>query len=221
MKHLLIIFLTASLFMACKDNKQPLPGEILGNGFNNVNKDDLNKKKGPVDDTRGPNTGNVHNQLFTACLQQLGNDPQAKAKCDCWVGKVEAKFPNTPVEQISEQAANELAVECMKNFGGGDVPADFNPDYNVNAGEDINGGNAGGNWTQQQRQQYIQGCSQSAQQSGLSAQQASTYCDCMTRKVEQKYTFDQAGRMSAADFQTPEWQQAIYDCYPKQQQYEY
>ena len=68
-------------------------------------------------------------------------------------------------------------------------------------------------WTNLQRQTFVQGCATTAQQQqGFTAQQANSYCDCMTRKVEKKYSFDQAARLKAADLQTQEWIDAATDC---------
>jgi hypothetical protein len=64
-----------------------------------------------------------------------------------------------------------------------------------------------------QHQQYVQGCAATARQAqGVTAQQANAYCDCMTSKVERKYTFEEASRLTATDFQTEEWQNAANDC---------
>jgi hypothetical protein len=235
MKQLLIFFIALTLFSACKNNSLK-PGEVIGGGLGQPDPNNPNKNRW-ANNPNNPNPGglpsDLHNKLVAGCLQQVGNnDPQAQQKCDCWVGKVEARFPNAKsAQEIPENVADELAVECMKNFGG-NVPNNPNDPNNPNNPENpynpntpdpntpaINGG--GGNWTAQQRQQYIQGCATTAQQSGLTVPQANSYCDCMTRKVEMKFTFEQAARLTAADFQTQEWQQAGYDCYPKQQQYEY
>ncbi len=229
MKMLFFFLFSLCLFTACKNNSLK-PGEIIGGGPTPPNANDPNKPKSPWANNPGKGTlpAELRTQLMTGCLQQVGNDPQAQQKCDCWIGKVEARFPTAKAaNEIPENIADELARECMKNFAGtGDYdPNNPNDPIIPNNIDNPDGpnmpNNGGGNWTAQQRQQFIQGCAGSAQQNGLTAPQANSYCDCMTRKIEAKFTFEQAGRMTAADFQTPEWQQAGYDCYPKQQQYEY
>jgi hypothetical protein len=61
-------------------------------------------------------------------------------------------------------------------------------------------------------QVFISGCSATYQQSGATAEAGNAYCECMARKLEKKYTFNQANRLTVAELQTPEWQQEARDC---------
>lgn len=211
MKHLLFALAVAFLLAACNNEKKPdVGGNMFGNNKNNPWKNNGNN---------GGNNGNnnaggrwnpqLRNAIMQGCLGEVGNDPQAKEKCDCWVGKVEARFPSAQsADEIPENIANQLATECMQQFGGGTyVPpaTDYNngPTGNVTART----------WPSAQRQQWIMGCAGNAQQTfGFTPQQATEYCDCITRKVEEQYTFAQAVKLTAQDFSTPEWEAVRMNC---------
>jgi len=221
MKQLFFALAVALLLSACNNNKTP---EMGGNMFGN------NKGKSPWQNNNNNNNnvnnnGNnpgggrwspaLRNAIMQGCLGEVGNDPQAKEKCDCWVGKVEARFPNAQTaDQIPEEAANQLATECMQQFGGGNYVPPVNNDYGNEYNNNINdGGVTARTWPSAQRQQWIMGCAGNAQQTfGLNQQQATEYCDCITRKVEQKYTFAEAVRLTVQDFSTPEWESVRMNC---------
>lgn len=142
------------------------------------------------------------NQFMQPCLQ----GGQSQEICSCVLQKLEKKyatFKEADQKGTSEEG-KQLAMECM-NGGNG-----------LNNNDDNNNNNQEGSWTDQQRQSYIQGCSTAAQQQqGYSAQEANDYCDCMTRKIEQKYSFREANQLTATDLQTEEWQNAIANCRPR------
>jgi len=147
------------------------------------------------------------NQFMQPCLQA----GQTKEICSCVLEKLEKKYANLKEADAKggAEAGRQLTMECMNGVMGNEN------DNNMgnNNGENYNNNNRRGGWTKQQRQQYIQGCATTAQQAqGISAQQANQYCDCMTRKVEEQYTFQQAAQLTAQDFQTQEWQNAAADC---------
>lgn len=221
MKQLFFALAVAILLSACNNNKQP---EMGGNMFGN------NKGKSPwQNNNNNNNNGNVNNTgggrwspalrnaIMQGCLGEVGNDPQAREKCDCWVGKVEARFPNVQTaDQIPEEAANQLATECMQQFGGGNYVPPVNNEFgndNINNNNINDGSVTARTWPAAQRQQWIMGCAGNARQTfGLNQQQATEYCDCITRKVEQKYTFAEAVRLTVQDFSTPEWEAVRMNC---------
>lgn len=221
MKQLFFALAVAILLSACNNNKQP---EMGGNMFGN------NKGKSPwQNNNNNNNNGNVNNTgggrwspalrnaIMQGCLGEVGNDPQAREKCDCWVGKVEARFPNAQTaDQIPEEAANQLATECMQQFGGGNYVPPVNNEFgndNINNNNINDGSVTARTWPAAQRQQWIMGCAGNARQTfGLNQQQATEYCDCITRKVEQKYTFAEAVRLTVQDFSTPEWEAVRMNC---------
>ncbi|MBK5272796.1 MAG: hypothetical protein JJE22_17490 [Bacteroidia bacterium] len=211
MKKLLIFFFASFLFAACNNNGG------MGGGWSESDQ----------------------NKFLNDCVAQSGNSAQAKQICSCVLEKLQKKYPSArDADQGTAELGQQLAMECMNGLNGNNLNKngdDFNNNgkkKNMNNNDDDNGNNDNynnndngglnnnnnqiGSWTNQQRQQYIQGCSTAAQQNqGLSAQQANQYCDCMTRKVEERYSFQQAGRLTAQDFQTEEWQNIASQCRPQ------
>lgn len=214
-------------------------GNMFGDDGGKGNAWQNNNNKGA---TNGRWSKKLRDYVYNACLQEVGQTPQANEKCDCWVGKLEAKLPNTKnPNEISEEISNQLAMDCMQQFGGtvnndggfndddgfGKFDDEDYSDYGKDKGynddgygeEDFNNGNyknrpAGGRtWAAAERQQWMMGCTTSAQQSlGISQQQANAYCDCLTRKVEAKHSFAEAVKMTVQDFSTPEWNNARMEC---------
>jgi hypothetical protein len=148
-----------------------------------------------------------------ACMDQVQgkiDDATAKKYCSCVLDKMMQKYPTYAQadKQGTEEEGMKIGQACAMELKIG------------NQGNNNNGGLGGGlgngntsNWTQEQFQQYVQGCSGTAQQAqGMTPQQANAYCECMTKKVAAKYSFEVAARMTAADFQTEEWQNAANEC---------
>lgn len=252
MKKILLALCAVAMLAACNNNKKDnnMGGNMFGNdnGNNAFNK----QNNGNNQNNSGRWSKQMRDYLQSECMKQAAQAPNAKELCDCWVGKVEAKFPgvNNP-QQIPEEAANQLAMECLQQSGGqtgfeGFDEGEFNDfnggNYNDNGGYNNGGydnnnnipnnGDDGGyddegqypnspnqpvangkTWPAAQRQQWMMGCTTTAQQSmGISQQQAAAYCDCMTRKVEARYTFEQAVKMTTQDFSKPEWVNARMEC---------
>jgi hypothetical protein len=170
------------------------------------------------------------NKFMNECVNSSGTNPQAKQICSCVLGKLEKKYATSAEADAkgSEQEGRDLATECMN---GGNINnnnnnnnlnnrnnTDNNNNLNGNNIDNNNNNNQGNNWTDQQRQLFIQQCSGEAMKAqGFDMQQANNYCDCMTRKIEQKYTFQQANALTTADLSTPEWRTAMIDCGARQQ----
>ena len=158
--------------------------------------------------------------IINSCTQTAAanmGEERAKDYCTCMQKKLEVKFPNpkdaakitSETMQTSEMQA--LVRECL----GGDNTLNNNTNNPIGnpSGNSNENNNSNGNWTQEQFQQYVQGCAGTAQQAqGMTPQQANAYCECMTKKVAAKYSFEVAARMTAADFQTEEWVNAANDC---------
>lgn len=193
MKKLLTIVFAASLLIACNNNG----GMGIEGGWSKAERD-----------------GFVQN-----CVQ----GGQSKEICSCVLQKFEKKYPNYKEADAkgTEQDGMQWAQECLNGIGN-DMQNDFNNNGNNNNkkeedyfGNNNNGANNNMNsgWTNQQRQQYIQQCAGAAtQQQGVTQEQANSYCECMTGKVEQKYSFRQANQLTAAEFQSEEWQNAAANC---------
>lgn len=219
MKKIFVLLLAVSLFVACNNDKKNPFGKIdfkekNGTGDDKDNKDDKNDDNGFK--TASNWTSKQRSTFLSQCVESAGGNPQAKSICSCVLEKMEKRFPDpNDAENASEELGAKLARECM---AGTNTDNEGNEDVEDNSGFNNNDGNDDNQrtgWTKQQRQQFIQGCATNAQQAqGFTAQQANSYCDCMTRKVEAKFSFKEAGRLTTRDLQTPEWQQAALDCQP-------
>jgi hypothetical protein len=232
MKKLLILFLTVAIFTACNNNGKNPFAKKTGTDKTEEGSDDkdVKKKKGGLfakddddagkDDSKNSWTKSYRDKLMEACQDEMKNDPQARSICSCAVDKLEKKYPDQKdADEAIETDGRKMLDQCKTSTGGNDGYTD---DRYKNKEKDIDvpvdEGSHGASWTPLQRQQYIQACEGTARknnQQGYSDQQINSYCDCMTRKVEKKYSFQQAARMTVTDFQTQEWQSAAADCMPK------
>jgi hypothetical protein len=226
MKKILILFFAIGLLAACNSNpftahkadakddkvKNEKDDSKTDDGY--ADKDDKNTRKTNTDDedTRSNWTNKQRDKWLNECIEASENNPQAKRVCSCVLDKMEKKYPDArDAENASEAEGVRLAKGCMEDLGIKSGNDDTEPyKRRDNTDEDDN---RGGSWSNLQRQQFIQGCSATAQKAqGFTVRQADAYCDCMTIKVEKKYTFQQAARLTATDFQTREWQEAAADC---------
>lgn len=67
-------------------------------------------------------------------------------------------------------------------------------------------------WPSSERASFIAECIKSAK-AGMSEDSARSYCYCMQSKIETKYpNAEDAGKLTAADMQTPAWKKEIVDC---------
>ncbi len=153
-------------------------------------------------------------------------EEKAKSYCECMQPVMEKKYPTVgEAKKITEAEMKtpQMQAEAQKCFGGGinDNNTNNNNTNNNNGGvntnnNENNGNNTGSTWTSMQRQTFLQGCTGSYQQSHNSTQdQANSYCSCMITKLEQKFSYDEANRLTTQDFQSPDWQKAIMECMPQ------
>lgn len=229
MKKLVILFLVVALLTACNNNgKNPFAKKTDKDKTEESSDDkEEKKKKGGLftkdedntgkDDSKSSWTKSYRDKLMIECEDEMKDDPQSRSICSCALGKLEKKYPDPKdADGAIETEAQRILDQCKTSAGGNTDDGYKNKEKEIDV--PIDNGSNGKSWTTLQRQQYIQGCETTARrnnQQGYSAQQITSYCDCMTRKVEKKYDFQQAGRMTAADFQTQEWQSAAADCMPK------
>lgn len=181
----------------------------------NVNNNNTNNPPNPFGNINGNNNNNNNNNRMGGAWTKEDEDKwmntcaqggSQRDLCFCVLQKLEKKYANyQEADRMgSQEEGRQMAQECINN-GNGNV--------NNNNIDNNNNNRMGGGWTQMQHQQFVQSCAGSAQQQqGMTLQEANAYCECMTNKLEQKFTFDQASHLTAADFQTPEWQQAKMDC---------
>lgn len=242
MKKIFILFLAAGLFTACnngdnpfakKNDKEKTEKDESGNkddkkkgGFFGKADDenDGKNKKVTIDDNSGRDdhrtnnwTTGDHDKWISRCEDELRDNRQAKLICACAVDKLEIKYPDIKdADNLTEAEGQRLIENCTTSTREDDGYKD-DPYKNKDKGnEDAKKeDNSVGSWTKLQREQYIKGCETTAgKNQGYTAQQIHSYCDCMTTKVERKYTFLEAAKMTAQDFQTREWQKAAADCMP-------
>jgi hypothetical protein len=231
MKKLLILFLALGLFTACNNNgKNPFAKKTDSEKTEESSDDkEEKKKKGGLfskkdDDNTVENsskstwTKSYRDDLIKKCEDEMSDDPQGRSICACAVAKLEKKYPDTKdADEAIETVAEGILAQCRTGGGGGDGYTDDR--YKTREIDvPVDEGSNGKSWTMLQRQQSIQSCEVAARnnnQAGYSAQQINSYCDCMTRKLEKKHSFQQASKMTAADFQTQEWQSAAADCMPR------
>jgi hypothetical protein len=241
MKKLFILFIAAGLLTACKNNpfarnddntktrdkddrntRDDKEDKDDRKNTNDRNKDDDRYTKDGNDDytskedSKGQWTTKDRNKWLDECTDEMSSNPQAKRICSCVLEKAEQKYTDVrDAERASEEDGKKLFRQCMTDINGGDENIDdkYKDRNNV---DDLYKDNNRNTWTDQQRQQYIKECSATARPAhGFTEQQANSFCDCMTRKVEQKYSFQEATKLTTKDFQTQEWQNAANDCEPQ------
>ena len=213
MRILLILLLATSLLAACDNN--PFANNNRKKDTRDKNdKDDRDKDDSyddeDKDDTRSNWTKKQRNAWLDDCIEGSDDIPNAEELCSCVLKKVEKKYPDHRDAKFLDETREKIkfAKECGYNVE--DEHGDKDDTYINGDDDDYDGG---GGWTSQQRKQFIYGCATTAKQNqGFTAEEADSYCSCMTRKVEQKHSFKEAARMTATDFQTPEWQEAAADC---------
>jgi hypothetical protein len=227
MKKLFILFLAAGLLAACnnsnpfvknsaaKENEKEDRKENEGKNDKADDRNDRYKKEDEgSDDTRSGWTKSDRNKWMGRCEDELSDNPKAKQICACVIEKAERKYPDVKDAEDAPDAEGErLIKECATGMGGDDEYTDDRyKDKRVGTEPDEKS-DEGNSWSNLQRKQFTQGCAMAARQKqGFTAEQANTYCDCMVRKLEKKYTFQKAASMTAADFQTQEWVDAADDC---------
>lgn len=226
MKKLFILFITASFVAACNNNNPFARKDQNADKSDQEKKGDPEKKEGngnvDYSDKDKNYTGNNWSRKQTDewrddCLSEYRDEPNAKQMCECMIDKISQKFPDeNDAKKADEDELDQLIEDCEARFknnnndNGGYIRTDRTDDY-------IQDNNNRSSWTDLQRQQYIRDCeSTAAKNQSYTAQQINSYCDCMTRKVERKYSFPDAAKLTTADFQTQEWRDAAADCTPHQ-----
>ena len=221
MKKLFILFLATTLFAACNNDNPFGKKDANADKTGKEEKSDGEKKTGGLfgggkSDDNSNWTSKQRNDWMDKCLDEFSDNPQARKICSCVLDKIEQKYPDAKdAEESTEEEGQQIISACMKGLNSKDGYDDADDNTTRTDRDDAAGGqNINRNsWTDLQRQTFIQGCATTAQQQqGFTAQQANSYCDCMTRKVEKKYSFEQAARLRTEDLQTQEWIDAAADC---------
>lgn len=220
MKPALLIAITCLLVASCNDNN-PFASKdkkTNDNATTQETREDGNKgglfgrgggKTG--DNTTSNWTSDQRQQWLNLCMQDFDDKNEGRKVCSCVIDKLEKKYPNAKdVESATEEEGNQLIASCKTGLGND--PGGITGDDDAGEGGRTST-ETGGNWTELQRQTYIRGCVGTAkQQPGMTLQKATSYCECMTAKVEQAYSFDKAARLTSKDLSTPEWTRSIQEC---------
>jgi hypothetical protein len=192
-----------SLVQAClgndNTNKNNNKDNPLGNGLGNQIGTNNNNNAG------AGWTKEEEEKWMNACIKGGEDNQRNRAICSCVLQKAEKKYATyAEEERVGTNAeGRQWGQECANGIDGGNTPPLGNTNDNNNHG----------NWTDQQHQQYVQACVNTAMRNqGVTTQRANAYCECMTRKIEKKYGFAEASQLTTADFQTEEMQNAITDC---------
>ena len=136
------------------------------------------------------------NALLTQDLVANLGEENGKKYSDCVVGKFVLKYSSPAELELfgTEEVGKELGKGCISELGLG---VSQNHSY----------------WTSEQRQKFIGDCSPSAQSpEGMDSDQANSYCDCMQRKIEEKYSWEETFKMGDSALQTEEWKKIIDSC---------
>jgi hypothetical protein len=215
MKKLLIFLFVLGFITSCKDeNPFARKDGKTGNNDKEV-KADRDKKNSGDDDYGGK--GNWSSQFRTRqngiCMDEYKDDPNARKICACILEKMEQKFPDeADAKTVDEDIADKVIENCEKSFRD-DVNDHEGYIKTVERNEVFEEPVNRKSWTSLQRQTAVQNCVTEAQKvAGFTAQQVRTYCECMAGKLEQKYSFKEALKLTAADYSTTEWQNAVTDC---------
>ncbi|HMR92050.1 MAG TPA: hypothetical protein PKC69_07040 [Chitinophagaceae bacterium] len=216
MKQVMLFLMAAMLFAACNqntagDNKKP-GGGLFSGGGDDEGGDDLNNNTRSK--SKGKWSSQDRNQFLKDCNASMpGGGQQASQICDCVLSKIEKEYSSLADadRRGGEAAGARITQACVQEIGAGDY-TDDESGFDDGITDDRNTPRGGGNWTAQQRKQFIEGCSVDAKRNGLSSQQANAYCGCMTDKIARQFTFAQAAKLTANDLQTPQWQQAAAAC---------
>ncbi len=223
MKKLLILFLATGFLAACNGNNNLLGGKDRTADKNDKEeKSDVDKKNSDGYDDEDSKTTSKwskkdRDKAMDKCMENYSDEPKAKQICACFLDKMQTRFSSfNEAMNASEDETDDIIEKC-EGQGGNTNDYDNRDDYSTtdrkdDYKKDDSDETNNDEWTDLQRQTFIKGCASTAKQSGLTTQQANSYCECMTKKVERKYSFDKANKLSAADFQTAEWQQAIRNC---------
>jgi hypothetical protein len=133
---------------------------------------------------------NFINECLKSAKANL-NEDSARFYCYCMQEKLENKYPDiadasklTPTDLSSPEWTKEVQA-CRTGIG---------------------------QWSPQDRSDFLKDCIDAAKAS-LGGMKAKSYCECMLFKTEKKYPDPaDAGAITEADLQTPEWKKMIKDC---------
>ena len=173
MKKLLIIVCIATLFINCNNN-----GGLGGGGWSAAE-----KQKG-----------------LKACMDQIEgqlDNATAKKFCNCALEKAMKKWKTYAESETvpdDDPAANEIGRSCMTAIQGGGGGEDNPEDNGGGKGKKKGGGLFGGGgdggeqWSNADRQKFMNTCLQNAMNAGADRQTSNAHCECTLKKMAKKYS---------------------------------
>lgn len=147
------------------------------------------------------------NNFLIGCIKNAAGplgEEKAKAYCTCMQQKLELRYPNS-------NDANKITADTMQKP---EMIAMVRSCLNLDSISIQN--DSLKKWAPDQYQQYLHSCSIAARpMQNMTLEEANDYCDCITKKIQQKYSYEDAVRLTFADFQTEEWKNAYMECLAK------
>ena len=212
MRILLILFLATSLLAAC-DNNPFANNNRKKDTRDKTDKNDRDRDDDyddeDKDDTRSNWTKKQRNVWLDDCIEGSDDIPNAEELCSCVLKKVEKKYPDHRDAKSLDETREKIkfAKECGYNVE--DEHGDKDDTYINDDDDDY----TSGEWTNAQRELYIDQCATVAKQN-ISASLARSYCDCMQNKIEKKYnmSFSVANKITEEDLSTPGMKADIREC---------
>ena len=134
-----------------------------------------------------------------ACMDEVQgkvDDATAKKYCSCVVEKMMQKYPTYAEAEkngteedgikIGQTCATELKISKRNNEG------DNNGGLNGGLGNGLGGNNE---WSDADKQKFMNTCLQNARNAGADEQTSNTHCNCTLEKIMKKYSsWDEANR---------------------------
>ena len=155
-------------------------------------------------------------QMIDECVKAASGgalEAQARSYCECMQPKLEAKYPKIKdmkgITATMIQNSPELQEEALKCLGDdimGSSPGSTDTSTSLTG------------WTKIQRDLYVRSCAMAARQGteAMDSALAQSYCDCMTRKIEKRFSFKDANEKIETELNKPEWQSEIRACLGQQ-----
>lgn len=212
MKRLFIFLLATSLLTACKDKAKTTPEkdrEKDDYGTVDENKDN-SKDDGAFAKTGGEEWTDADKKTFyQQCETTMEGKDVPSTFCSCVFEKAKVKYSSMKEmdEKSTEEEGKRWATACINESKGnsGDATSSINDSQS----------DGSSSWPASEVKAFVTNCVKEAEKGGMQYLDAQSYCDCMQYKIEQLYpNIADAGRITAADLETPSMKKLIKSCLP-------
>lgn len=224
MKKLLILLLSISLLVACKNEKTKSASDTEKTSKDDYRNGDTDDEKDKKDDDGGidRNSGNFDdvvdddeegnhvaeganwssadiNSFSTECVNAAVKKGLEKSKaqtyCNCMLRKLTTKYPD-----VADAAKIDMESPSMKTM--------VNDCLGVKEQSSSSSG-----WSRKDELDFVNSCVREAKKGGMEDLDAQSYCDCMQYKIEKLYpNINDASRLTERDLQSPSMKKMIEDC---------